>query len=60
MRAVAAATRRGTASIGPCPGASSGRQRKQARKPAASAAAALAKKPQRSRRGVRAGHTGRQ
>lgn len=42
------------------PGASSGRQRRQGRNPACSAAAALAKKMQLSRRGVRAGQTGRQ
>ena len=42
------------------PGAVSGRQRRQARKPAASAAAAHAKKRTFSRRGVRAGQIGRQ
>lgn len=42
------------------PGAVSGRQRKQGRKPAASAAAAAGKKRQFSRFGVGAGHTGLQ
>ncbi len=42
------------------PGEVSGRQRRQGRKPAASAAAAQAKNAQFSGRGVRAGHTGRQ
>ena len=60
MRAAAAETSRGTASMGPLPGASSGRQRRQARKPSCSASAAWPKKTQRSRRGVRAGQTGRQ
>jgi hypothetical protein len=42
------------------PGADSGRQRRQALKPASSAAAADATKVQWARRGVRAGQTGRQ
>ena len=42
------------------PGAASGRQRRQARKPASSAAAAHAKKMQFDGRGARAGQTGRQ
>jgi len=44
----------------PSPGAVSGRQRRQGRKPASCAAAAEAKKRQFSAFGVRAGHTGRQ
>jgi hypothetical protein len=42
------------------PGAASGRQRRQGRKPASWAAAALGRKRQCSRRGVRAGQIGRQ
>jgi len=49
-----------TLSTGACPGASSGRQRKQGRKPACSASAALAKNRQRLRPGVFAVQTGRQ
>jgi hypothetical protein len=45
---------------GGVPGAVSGRQRKQGRKPAACAAAAQGKKRQLARRGARAGQTGRQ
>ncbi len=41
MRDTAAAQRRDPAPAGPCPGESSGRQRKQARNEARSASAAL-------------------
>ena len=42
------------------PGASSGRQRRQGRKPSRSADAAVSKKRRRSGYDTRAGHTGRQ
>ena len=60
MRAAACRAVRPSASTGACPGASSGRHRRHGRKPACSAAAALAKNRQRSLRGVRAVQMGRQ
>ncbi len=47
-------------SVSDSPGASSGRQRRQGRKPPLRPARALAKKRQFSRSGVRTRHTGRQ
>jgi hypothetical protein len=60
MRSTAPCARREPASIAAWPGASSGRQRRHGRNPRASAAAALAKNRQFSRRGMRTLHTGRQ
>ena len=60
MRATAARVSADARSVEAAPGASSGLHRKQARKPPASASAAVRKKRHRARPGLRAGQMGRQ